>query len=112
MVPWAEVYEKFIEDLELLELAVGDFDQEEFLLGLITPLTFGSAKNNWGVDLFYISFQNGHLLRPKEKRTKEWWSLTTLGFRDLFLRFRPIWTRGIEIGLPLFEFAPESLNEA
>lgn len=56
VVPWAEVYEKFIEDLELLELAVGDFDQEEFLLGLITPLTFGSAKNNWGVDLFLHQF--------------------------------------------------------
>jgi peptide chain release factor 3 len=47
---------KLIEDLELLELAIGDFDREEFLAGHVSPMTFGSAKNNWGVDLFLDLF--------------------------------------------------------
>lgn len=48
--------DKLKEDLELLELAIGDFDQSEFLDGKVSPMTFGSAKNNWGVDLFLDLF--------------------------------------------------------
>lgn len=50
------VYDRFIEDLELLEGALFPWDREQFLAGDITPLTFGSAKNNWGVDLFLDLF--------------------------------------------------------
>lgn len=49
-------YEKFIEEMELLEIAIGEFDQEEFLSGLVSPMTFGSAKFNWGVDIFMELF--------------------------------------------------------
>ena len=48
--------EKLIEDLGLLELAIGEFDHQEFLEGKVSPMTFGSAKNNWGVDLFLDLF--------------------------------------------------------
>ncbi|MAV90959.1 MAG: peptide chain release factor 3 [Bdellovibrionaceae bacterium] len=48
--------EKLKEDLELLELAIGDFHHEEFMEGKVSPMTFGSAKNNWGVDLFLDLF--------------------------------------------------------
>jgi peptide chain release factor 3 len=48
----AELYNKFYEDIELLEGALPPWSQEDFLKGKITPMTFGSAKNNWGVDLF------------------------------------------------------------
>lgn len=51
-----EIYNKFIEDLELLEGALLPFDRDQFLAGEITPLTFGSAKFNWGVDLFLDLF--------------------------------------------------------
>ncbi len=51
-----ELYEKFIEDIELLEIALGPFEVEDFLSGEISPLSFGSAKNNWGVDLFLETF--------------------------------------------------------
>ncbi len=47
-----ELREKFIEDLELLDGALPEWNQSEFLKGKITPMTFGSAKYNWGVDLF------------------------------------------------------------
>jgi peptide chain release factor 3 len=51
-----ELYQKFKEDLQLLEGALIPFDMEHFLNGDITPMTFGSAKNNWGVDLFLDLF--------------------------------------------------------
>ncbi len=47
-----ELYNKFVEDLELLDGALPEWNQDEFLKGKITPMTFGSAKYNWGVDLF------------------------------------------------------------
>lgn len=50
------VLNKFIEDMQLLEGVVGEFDEEEFLKGKLTPMTFGSAKNNWGVDVFLKLF--------------------------------------------------------
>jgi peptide chain release factor 3 len=45
-------YDKFYEDLDLLEGALPPWDQEAFMAGKMTPMTFGSAKYNWGVDLF------------------------------------------------------------
>jgi peptide chain release factor 3 len=51
-----EVLAKFLEDMELLEGALLPFDHEQFLAGDITPMTFGSAKYNWGVDLFIDLF--------------------------------------------------------
>lgn len=51
-----EFAEKLKEDLELLEIAIGDFHMEEFLRGDVSPMTFGSAKHNWGVDLFLDLF--------------------------------------------------------
>jgi peptide chain release factor 3 len=44
------------EEMELLEVAIGDFDQEEFMRGEVSPMTFGSAKHNWGVDIFLELF--------------------------------------------------------
>ena len=49
---YPELREKLIEDLELLDGALPEWSQDEFLRGKITPMTFGSAKYNWGVDLF------------------------------------------------------------
>ena len=44
------------EEMELLEVAIGDWDQNEFMEGKVSPMTFGSAKQNWGVDLFLDLF--------------------------------------------------------
>jgi len=51
-----ELYELFLETIELLEGALDPFSKEEFDNGLVSPMTFGSAKNNWGVDLFLNLF--------------------------------------------------------
>ena len=50
------LFGKFQEDMELLELALGPFDKEEFMAGQVSPMTFGSAKYTWGVDLFLELF--------------------------------------------------------
>ena len=51
-----DLYEQFLETIELLEGAIDPFSKEEFDEGLVSPMTFGSAKNNWGVDLFLSLF--------------------------------------------------------
>lgn len=51
-----ELFNTLQEEMELLEVAIGDFVQEEFLSGEVSPMTFGSAKHNWGVDLFLELF--------------------------------------------------------
>ncbi|MFN3323800.1 MAG: peptide chain release factor 3 [Bryobacteraceae bacterium] len=40
------------ESIELLLAVCGRFDREEFLQGRLTPVLFGSALNNFGVDIF------------------------------------------------------------
>ncbi|MGE3681466.1 MAG: peptide chain release factor 3 [Bdellovibrionales bacterium] len=51
-----ELFNQLQEEMELLEIAIGEFHQEEFLQGSVTPMTFGSAKHGWGVDLFMNLF--------------------------------------------------------
>jgi peptide chain release factor 3 len=44
------------DDLELIEGAGAQFDRDRFLTGAISPTFFGSAVNNFGVDLFLERF--------------------------------------------------------
>lgn len=41
--------EKLINDLEMIAGLIPEFDEEEFLAGIMTPVFFGSALNNFGV---------------------------------------------------------------
>ena len=43
-------------DLELLQVAGNPFDRDEFLAGEVTPVFFGSALTNFGVEPFYDAF--------------------------------------------------------
>lgn len=63
-----ELYTAFAETIELLEGALEPFDQQQFLKGEISPMTFGSAKYNWGVDLFLQLFCN-HAPAPIDRMT-------------------------------------------
>jgi peptide chain release factor 3 len=47
---------KLREDVELLELAGAPFDEERVLAGELTPVFFGSALTNFGVQLFLDAF--------------------------------------------------------
>lgn len=59
-----------IEELDLIESALPPFDVAEFLSGQISPVTFGSAKQNFGVDVFLKFFAN-YAPGPQARKTKE-----------------------------------------
>ena len=45
-------YQRLVEESDLLAGAVNKFDRERFLAGAMTPVYFGSALNNFGVEPF------------------------------------------------------------
>lgn len=49
-------YQKFAEDLEILEVAGASLDRASILSGETTPVYFGSASNNFGVQLLLTGF--------------------------------------------------------
>jgi len=49
-------YRQFREEVELLDAAGEEFDEDRFLKGELTPVYFGSARTNFGVQLFLDSF--------------------------------------------------------
>ena len=49
-------YDKLLEDVELLDVAGDPFDLEKILSGQLTPMFFGSAYNNFGVEPFLTRF--------------------------------------------------------
>ncbi len=51
-----DVIARAAEELELVRLAGHDFHQAEFLLGKQTPVFFGSALTNYGIELFLRGF--------------------------------------------------------
>ena len=50
------VYNEIIEEIELLDLAHGGLDIDDVLSGKTTPVFFGSAANNFGIELFLNRF--------------------------------------------------------
>jgi len=51
-----DIHEKIMEDIELLDGAGDDFDLDEVLKGNLTPVFFGSALTNFGVEPFLKAF--------------------------------------------------------
>jgi peptide chain release factor 3 len=45
-----DMYESFVEELELVQGACHEFDRDAFLRGEMTPVFFGTALGNFGVD--------------------------------------------------------------
>ncbi len=50
------IYKSFCEGVELIQDAMPAFDKERFLRGEISPVFFGSAGTNFGVELFLQEF--------------------------------------------------------
>ncbi|MBF8982685.1 peptide chain release factor 3 [Lutibacter sp. B2] len=50
------LHQQLLEDIELLDIAGDDFDIEQVLTGELTPVFFGSALTNFGVEPFLGSF--------------------------------------------------------
>jgi peptide chain release factor 3 len=51
-----EGYRRLCEESELLEMAGDSFDRAKFLAGEVSPMFFGSAMNNFGVEAFLADF--------------------------------------------------------
>ena len=51
-----ELHAQLLEELELLEALGGEFDLDAVWAGQLTPVFFGSAANNFGVQLFLDTF--------------------------------------------------------
>ena len=51
-----ELYEKLLEDVELLDGASNEFDIKEVTEGKLSPVFFGSALTNFGIELFLNYF--------------------------------------------------------
>jgi len=51
-----ELYDQFKSELELLEMAGDDFDWTRVLEGKLSPVFFGSAMNNFGIESFLNRF--------------------------------------------------------
>ncbi len=52
----SDLHDKLLEDIELLDMAGDDFDLHKIINGELTPVYFGSALTNFGVEPFLQSF--------------------------------------------------------
>lgn len=51
-------HNRLIEEIELLDMAGDEFDKEKIRQGQLTPMFFGSAMTNFGVEAFLTEFLN------------------------------------------------------
>lgn len=66
----AEIYEQTCEELDLIEGVLPQFDHAAFLRGELSPLTWGSAKQNFGVNAF-LDFFCEYAPGPQARPTKD-----------------------------------------
>ena len=65
-----ELYYQLKEELEILDEIAEDFDLEQIHAGKMTPVFFGSAMTNFGVELFLKSFLD-YALKPEGRNSSE-----------------------------------------
>jgi peptide chain release factor 3 len=65
-----ESADQVLEELDLIESALPPFDVEAFLAGELSPVTFGSAKQNFGVDTF-LKFFTQYAPGPQPRKAKD-----------------------------------------
>ena len=65
-----ELYYQLKEELEILDEIAEDFDLEQVHAGKMTPVFFGSAMTNFGVELFLKSFLD-YALKPEGRNSSE-----------------------------------------
>jgi peptide chain release factor 3 len=65
-----ELYYQLKEELEILDEIALDFDLKQVHSGKMTPVFFGSAMTNFGVELFLKSFLN-YALKPEGRNSSE-----------------------------------------
>lgn len=83
-------YSKLIEDIELLDIAGDSFDLNRILKGELTPIFFGSAMTNFGVEPFLEEFLRMSPPPVTACLTKISWKQTARISLALYLRFKLI----------------------
>ncbi|NWF51160.1 MAG: peptide chain release factor 3 [Ignavibacteriaceae bacterium] len=63
-------YQKFLEEIEILDSAGESFDTTAVFHGKLTPVFFGSAKNNFGVELLLDGFL-GYAMPPASRNSSK-----------------------------------------
>lgn len=86
-----EVLSSLKDDLELLEEAGDPFDKDKVSKGELTPLFFGSAMTNFGVQTFLENIWNLLRRRKKEKLWKDTLRRKILLFPLSFSKSRQTW---------------------
>jgi peptide chain release factor 3 len=68
LLEWIELEEqkKLIEEIELIEEALGPFDRDAFLKGQVSPVVFASARSGFGLSTFLDIFHD-HAPGPQRK---------------------------------------------
>lgn len=64
-----DLYEQLLEEAEILDAAGNPYDEEMVLEGELTPVFFGSAMSNFGVDLFLRRFLEMGQCPPAKEST-------------------------------------------
>ena len=80
------------DEIELVQAASNEFVLEEFLAGELTPVFFGSAINNFGVQEILNSLIDWRPHRNRAMQRCATCSLTSQNFQALSLKFKRIWT--------------------
>ena len=62
-----KIKEKLLEEIELLDGASAEFDQELVSKGELSPVFFGSALTNFGVEIFPEIFSGDDILTASAK---------------------------------------------
>ncbi len=78
-----DLYDNFVEELELVQGACHEFDRDAFLQGRMTPVFFGTALGNFGVDQVLdaiVDWAPAPLPRPAHERVVEPVEETFTGF--------------------------------
>ena len=85
----APLREKLEEDIELLDGASDEFDLERVRNGELSPVFFGSALTNFGVETFLKHFLD-MTTAPLPRVTRELLTRLAMIFLHLYLKFRQI----------------------
>lgn len=65
-----DILQQVRDEIELVDGTLGEFSHEKFLAGEVSPVTFGSAKENFGVDTFLDIFTD-YAPPPSSRECKE-----------------------------------------
>jgi peptide chain release factor 3 len=105
-------YERFIEQLELVQGACHEFNQQEFLDGQLTPVFFGTRWATSVSTMCSTPWSTGHRARWRGWPTSAPWSRWKRSSRASSSRSRRTWTRNTATASPSCVSAPASTKKA